>query len=53
MKNSSFLEQVKCIIKHDCDNLKDQENEVREEETQTETMTQGFHPFDIDEVFAN
>jgi len=54
MKNARFLEQVKCFIKQDCgDSIDNNENEIREEESPLETETQGFHPFDIDEVFAN
>lgn len=51
MKNTSLLDQVKCIIR-ECDSITN-ETEIREEENPTETMTEGFHPFDIDQIFAN
>ncbi|MGC4041789.1 MAG: hypothetical protein QM710_13650 [Flavobacterium sp.] len=57
MKNTSFIEQVKCIIKNDCDNERNHEAEIREEDLQTETISDEtsmeFHRFDIDEIFAN
>lgn len=52
MKNTNFLDQVKCIIR-DCDSASDEPIEIREEEVSTETLTAEFHPFDIDQVFAN
>lgn len=55
MKNTNFFEQVKCIIKSDCDSDMDNKVEIQQEETETptENLTEGFHPFDIDEIFAN
>lgn len=56
MKNTSFFEQVKCIIR-DCDRVEEPKSEIQAEEIETkseaESSSQGFQPFDIDEVFAN
>jgi hypothetical protein len=53
MKNTNLLSQLKCIIKSDCDAVEQYKTESYEEEAQAENVEPHFHPFDIDEVFAN
>ena len=53
MKNTSFFEKVKCIVSNECHSDREYINEDHQQEIQTESIEESFHPFDIDDVFAN
>lgn len=52
-KNKTAIGHLICLITSDCQDETAQNIEIREEETQTENLVQGFHPFDLDDVFVN
>ncbi|WP_284653308.1 hypothetical protein [Flavobacterium terrisoli] len=57
MKNTSFFDHVKCVVRNECNNIEDQKSEIQNEELKTENAKQesklNFQLFDIDQVFAN
>jgi hypothetical protein len=55
MKNITFLDQMKCIIKNDCNNVEENKAEIQKEEIEEENTVSklDFQLFDIDQVFAN
>lgn len=54
MKNKkTAIGHLICMITSNCQEETEQEIEIRTKETQTENVVQGFHPFDLDDVFVN
>lgn len=53
MKNKTALGHLICMITSDCQEETEQAIEIREENIQTENLVEGFHPFDLDDVFVN
>ena len=57
MKNISFFDHMKCIMRNECHNMENHKPEIQKEEIKTESVKQesklNFQLFDIDQVFAN
>jgi len=59
MKNISFVDQVKCFMRSDCDKSHDHKTEIIKEEVVAENVKKdavskmNFQWFDIDQIFAN
>ncbi len=59
MKNITFFDQMKCMVRNECNTIDVQKTEIKKEEKIIENVKQdtvskmNFHLFDIDQVFAN
>jgi hypothetical protein len=59
MKNITFFNQMKGILRNECNAIKDDKTEIKTEEINNENIKQetvsklNFQLFDIDQVFAN
>ena len=59
MKNTSFFDHMKCIMRNECNNIENGKTEIKKEEVIIENVKQdtapkmNFQLFDIDQIFAN
>ena len=59
MKNTSFFDHMKCVVRNECNTIEHQKTEIKAEEVSSENVKQdtvsklNFQLFDIDQVFAN
>ena len=59
MKNITFFDHMKCIMRNGCNTIEHHKPEVKKEEVKREYVNQdtvsklNFQLFDIDQVFAN
>ncbi|MDI1255283.1 MAG: hypothetical protein PSV16_04200 [Flavobacterium sp.] len=59
MKNTTFFDHMKCIIRNNCHNIEVQKTEIQKQEIKSEKLTQdnqsklNFQFIDLDKIFAN